>query len=68
MNLADVKVGKTYAAKISERIVPITLVQSSVYGGWSARNERTGRGVRIRSAQKLRFEVARSEDGRWRRV
>lgn len=54
----DVKIGTTYAAKISGTVQPVTITGESLYGGWNGRNEKTGRAVRIKSAQKLRFEVA----------
>lgn len=68
MTKREVKIGRTYAAKVSARIVPVTLLDESRYGGWNARNESTGRDVRIKSAAKLRFEVTRGDDGRWRRA
>jgi hypothetical protein len=64
----DVKLGGTYAAKVSERIVPVRLDRETTYGGWIATNLFTGREVRIRSAQRLRFEVEQSEGGDWGRV
>ena len=63
----DVEVGATYAVKVSERIVPVTITSVSVYGGWNGRNEKTGRDVRIRGAQKLRFRCARNPEGHWLR-
>lgn len=60
MRKADVIVGRTYAAKVSGAVVPVTLLSVSQFGGWNARNERTGRAVRIKSAQQLRHEVAAS--------
>jgi len=65
MKKAEVKIGATYAVKVSERLVPVTITGVSVYGGWYGRNERTGREVRIRGAQRLRFRVVR-EDGKWK--
>jgi len=64
MRKSEVKIGGTYAAKVSEHIVPVTLVTENHFGGWIARNEKTGRDVRIKSAARLRFPVVRI-DGRW---
>lgn len=68
----DVKIGGFYAAKVSERVVPIHLVGESRFGGWDATNVKTGRAIRIKSAAKLRFEVEPfiNDAGvrRWRRV
>lgn len=58
MKKADVRIGATYAAKVSGRVVNVTLLRESPYGGWDARNEATGRAVRVKSAQRLRHEVA----------
>lgn len=63
---AQIQIGTTYAAKISGRVVPVTILRESLYGGWDARNEITRRAVRIKSAQKLRFEVEFT-NARWRR-
>jgi hypothetical protein len=73
VKLKEVEVGKTYAAKISERVVPVTIVSTNSYGGWNGRNERTGRSVRIRGAAKLRFELVKdgklaTGNDRWRRA
>lgn len=65
MRKADVKVGGTYAAKVSERVVPIRINNVSHYGGWDAVNLKTSRDVRIKTAARLRGEVA-FVDGKWR--
>lgn len=57
---ADVAIGKTYIAKISQRLTRVRLDRESQYGGWYATNLSTGREVRIRSAAKLRREVTNS--------
>lgn len=66
---ADVKVGSTYAVKVSGRIVPVTIDsirQVNLYNGqgrevtqWSGLNQQTGNRVTIRSAAKLRYELVR---------
>jgi hypothetical protein len=50
----DVNIGSTYTAKISNRLVPVTLTAESPYGGWNGTNTVTGKAVRIKSAAKLR--------------
>lgn len=57
MKKAQVKIGGTYAAKVSDRIVPVTLISENRFGGWIGRNEKTGRDVHIKSAARLRFEI-----------
>lgn len=74
MKKADVKIGATYAAKVSNVLAPVTLLREReqyAYAGrvrtvWVGRNERTGREVTVKSAQRLRFEVE-LVNGKWRR-
>jgi hypothetical protein len=53
----DVKLGSVYIAKVSNQLVPVQIVNPSSLGGWDARNLRTGRWIRIKSAAKLREKV-----------
>jgi hypothetical protein len=53
----DVKLGSVYAVKISGLLRPVRLDSESPYGGWNATNLGTSRVVRIRTAQKLRYEL-----------
>lgn len=57
MKKKDVVVGKTYLAKVSENVVKVRITGESPFGGWDAKNETTGRDVRIKSAQRLRGEA-----------
>lgn len=57
MRKAEVEIGGTYTAKISGNVVPVKILRESPYGGWEAKNTKTGRTVRIKSAQKLRAKV-----------
>jgi len=54
MKKADVKLGKTYTAKVSNRIVPVRIDAVHSVGGWVATNLKTNKKVRIKSAQRLR--------------
>jgi len=54
MKKAEVKVGGVYAAKVSEKVVPVRIDGESVHGGWVATNLVTRRQVRIKSARRLR--------------
>ena len=69
MRKKDVRLGGTYAAKVSGRLVPVRIDGPYPYGngGWVATNLATGRDVVIRSAQRLRF-VVEQVDGRWVRT
>lgn len=57
MKKSDVEIGATYTAKISGTVVPVKILGVHNFGGWLARNTKTGRSVRIKSAQKLRSRV-----------
>jgi hypothetical protein len=67
MKQADVKVGGVYAAKVSGKVVPVHIDAENAHGGWTGTNQATGKQVRIKSAQRLRYAMAK-KDGRWRRV
>ena len=58
MKKADVVVGKTYVMKVSGKLVPVRLTREAPYGGWFGTNTVTNREVRIRTAAKLRRELA----------
>lgn len=64
----DVVIGDTYAAKVSGIVCPVRLDGESRYGGWDATNLRTGKGVRIKSAQKLRRRLPQEAVDKWLRV
>lgn len=63
----QIEIGKTYAAKVSGQLVAVRIEHESPYGGWDGLNIQTGREVRIKSAQRLRFAVERVS-GRWQRI
>lgn len=65
MKKSQVTIGKTYAVKVSGKIVPVRLDSVSPYGGWNATNMHTKREVRIRSAAKLRREISDLYDGKY---
>lgn len=57
MRKADVVIGGLYRAKVAGDVVVVRITGENIYGGWDARSERSGRAVRIRSAQRLRERV-----------
>jgi hypothetical protein len=57
MKKAEVQINGRYEALVSGRLTTVRILSESIYGGWNARNEATGRDVRIRSAQRLRRQV-----------
>jgi hypothetical protein len=61
MKKDEIKVGSTYSAKISDKVVPVRITEEKWTGdkhtGWIGLNTKTNRPVRIKSAAKLRDEV-----------
>lgn len=58
MKKAQVRIGGRYHALVSGTLTTVRITRESPYGGWDAVNEATSRAIRIRSAQRLRDEVA----------
>lgn len=54
MKKNEVKVGGTYLAKVTDKVVPVRLDAENSHGGWDATNLSTNKKVRIKSAQRLR--------------
>jgi hypothetical protein len=54
---SEVKIGRTYTAKVTNKVVQVRIDAESRYGGWDATNLATGKKVRIQSAQRLRAAV-----------
>ncbi len=54
MKKADITIGTTYTAKVSEKVVPVRIDAEHASGGWNATNLATGKTIRIKTAQRLR--------------
>lgn len=54
MKKSEVKVGGTYTAKVSDRLVPVRIDSAHSKQGWNATNTKTGKRIHIKSAQRLR--------------
>ena len=59
---AEIQLGKVYRVKISNTLTRVRIDSVSPYGGYNGTNLVTGRAVRIRSAAKLRYEIAPTSD------
>jgi len=57
MKKDEVKIGGTYTAKVSDKVVTVHIDAESRHGGWDATNLETNKNVRIKSAQRLRTAV-----------
>jgi len=53
----EIKVGQSYQAKVSDRIVTVRIDSTNSHGGWNATNTATGKRIRIKSAQRLRRAI-----------
>ena len=62
MKKDQVQIGQLYAAKITDKIVPVRIDAEHKDGGWTATNTQTNRKVRIKTAQKLRNKIAPGKD------
>jgi hypothetical protein len=59
MKKDEIKVGGTYLAKVSDRVVPVRIDAENARGGWNATNLLTDKKVRIKGAQRLRCPANR---------
>ncbi|GAF83555.1 unnamed protein product [marine sediment metagenome] len=60
MKKNEVKIGGMYVTKVSDRIVAVRIDSTNSHGGWNATNTRTGKRIRIKSAQRLRGEAGKT--------
>jgi hypothetical protein len=61
MKKNDVKIGGLYVAKVSDKLVTVRIDGRNDHGGWNATNTATGKHIRIKSAQRLRRAVSKTE-------
>ena len=61
MKKHEVKVGGTYLAKVSDKVVQVRIDAENPHGGWDATNLATKKKVRIKSAQRLRGAAPKAE-------
>jgi hypothetical protein len=59
MKKDEIKIGGTYLAKVSDKVVPVRIDAESAHGGWDATNLLTDKKVRIKGAQRLRCPANR---------
>jgi hypothetical protein len=57
MKKNEIKVGGRYMSKVSDKLTVVRIDRENPHGGWDATNEKTGKPVRIKSAQRLRSAV-----------
>ena len=54
MKKNDVQIGGTYLVKVASNLVPVKIDREHDNGGWMGTSARTGKAIRIKSAQRLR--------------
>ena len=57
MKKNEVKIGHTYSAKVTDKVVNVRIDSESRHGGWDATNLATGKKIRIKSPARLRSAV-----------
>ena len=65
MKKTEVSVGNVYVALVSGKYAPVQIVATHVGGGWWGTNLTTGRNIRIRTAGRLRRQLACDEISHW---
>ncbi len=61
MKKADVQIGATYLVKVARNLVPVKIDREHDNGGWLGTSRKTGKTIRIKSAQRLRKRLADRE-------
>ena len=54
MKKDDVQTGATYLVKVAGNLVPVKITREHDNGGWEGTSVKTGKTIRIKSAQRLR--------------
>ena len=54
MKKNDVQIGATYLVKVASNLVPVKIDREHDNGGWTGTSAKTGKAIRIKSAQRLR--------------
>jgi len=57
MKKTDVKIGGTYLVKVASNLVPVKITREHDKGGWEGTSVKTGKTIRIKTAQRLRAEA-----------
>ena len=54
MKKTDVQINATYLVKVASNLVPVRIDREHDNGGWLGTSQKTGKTIRIKSAQRLR--------------
>jgi len=53
----EIRIGAIYKAQVSNKLVSVRIMSLCPIGGWYAVNLSTHKQIRVKSAQRLRYEV-----------
>ncbi len=62
MKKNNVEIGATYLVKVGQNLVPVVVVSENEHGGWNGESAKTGKAIRIKSAQRLRKRLPAEPD------
>ena len=63
MKKADVQTGATYLVKVAGNLVPVKITREHDNGGWEGTSVKTGKTIRIKTAQRLRKPLDNAAHG-----
>ena len=63
MKNSDVQIGATYLVKVADNLAPVKLVREHPSGGWEGVSAKTGKTIRIKSAQRMRRRLVDAAPG-----
>ena len=63
MKKSDVQIGATYLVKVASNLVPVKITHEHDNGGWEGTSVKTGKTIRIKTAQRLRKPLADTGHG-----
>jgi len=58
MKKTDIQINATYLVKVAGNLVPVKITREHANGGWEGSSVKTGKTIRIKSAQRLRKRLA----------
>ena len=61
MKKSDVTIGATYLLKVAGNLAPVKITREHSGGGWEGTSVKTGKTIRIRSAQRLQERLTKKQ-------
>jgi len=63
MKNSEIQIGATYLVKVADNLAPVKLVREHPSGGWEGVSAKTGKTIRIKSAQRMRRRLVDAAPG-----